>query len=752
MVKNDIKKSLFKYSALSLILLAVSFAEINGLHPFALALFAALVFSGASSFVLLVPLSVGQFLACSDWTVATAGVSGAVLIAIIDFLLRRKEQIYGVAVMICLTALAACPVTALLVAKSCPVVYAVIADCLYLIFTYVGYGIAKPLLYYDMKRELLDTEKTCLYVVITVAAMGVTAVGTPGNALLFLIAGAALPFSCKLAGKGACVMTALSLGLGSAFCTLEVTAVALFGLIALASCAFISSHKTLSPLAQVFALVIFELFFSVPYVDLGYHAGALLVGGAAFVFTPDKAIGALKSRFFSSDSGDAVRHIINKNRSELAAKSRYVGNVFGEMSALLGGSENTGENAVDAAAKEVIRSVCEKCERRRECLSVDTDRHIYYVCEKCYEKGRTSINDLPRDLVDRCLYLGKIMSVCSGAMRRAGASMENDQNENKVNKTVARQLANAASILQAMGDFVARPVTFDKKTERKIIEELKYYNVVCSEILLCGGEKPFATAIIRSESASERKLIASVVGKCAGVRFAVKNVSDSAVAGWSVMDLEAKPRFDVVFGVSARPLKAEATGDTHSFMKTGSDKFLMALCDGMGAGKKAYELSAKAISLVESFYKAGFDHRIAVEGVNKFLSSEGGENFSALDIAAVDLSEGKADLVKLAAPRCFVKRADCVEAFDSASLPLGVIADAKPSVTSVELNDGDAIILMSDGVTQRFDEEELAAIVNRASCVNPQLMSEEILKAALERKTEYDDDMTVAVCRVFLSQ
>ena len=51
------------------------------------------------------------------------------------------------------------------------------------------------------------------------------------------------------------------------------------------------------------------------------------------------------------------------------------------MSALLGGSENTGENAVDAAAKEVIRSVCEKCERRRECLSVDTDRHIYYVCE-----------------------------------------------------------------------------------------------------------------------------------------------------------------------------------------------------------------------------------------------------------------------------------------------------------------------------------------------------------------------------------
>ena len=66
----------------------------------------------------------------------------------------------------------------------------------------------------------------------------------------------------------------------------------------------------------------------------------------------------------------------------------------------------------------------------------------------------------------------------------------------------------------------------------------------------------------------------------------------------------------------------------------------------------------------------------------------------------------------------------------------------------IELNDGDAIILMSDGVTGRFDEEELAAIINRTSGVNPQLMADELMKKALERKTEYDDDMTVAVCRI----
>ena len=112
------------------------------------------------------------------------------------------------------------------------------------------------------------------------------------------------------------------------------------------------------------------------------------------------------------------------------------------------------------------------------------------------------------------------------------------------------------------------------------------------------------------------------------------------------------------------------------------------------------------------------------------------------------MSAGKDDLVKLAAPCSFVKRADFVEAFDSSSLPLGVVADAKPSLCETELNDGDVIVLMSDGVSGRFDEEELAAIINRTSGVNPQLMADELMKKALERKTGYDDDMTVAVCRI----
>ena len=748
MIKTNLKQAVFKYFALSLLIVALCPAEINGLHPFAVAMFCAMTFAGANPFVLLVPLTVGQFLAGPDWAVSVSALAGAAIIAVTDFFLRKKFNSYGVAVMVCLTALAVCPAVAVEIAKGYPAAYVIISVCLYLIFTYVSYGIAKPLLYYDMKHSLLDTEKACLYIVMVAAAMGITGTEVPGNAILCLVAGAALPFVCRFIGKGACVMTALSLGLGSAFCTLDVTNVALFGFVALSCCMFITSPKILSPLAQVFAAVIFELFFSVPYVDLGYHAGALLLGGIVYAVIPEKVVSAVKSKFFSSDSGNAVRHVINKNRTELSRRAAYVGDVFEEMSDILGGMEKTGDSVVIAVAGEVEKNVCASCERYRECVAAGMSKHIMHVSEKCFEKGKASMNDLPCELVDRCLYLGKIMSVCTSKMREAGASRENTESDNKVNRLLAEQLGGVGKILHGMSENVARPVVFDEKIERKIIEELKYYNVVCSEILLCGGDKPSATAIIRNECAGDRKLIANVVGKCAGVNFLVKSVEDSVIAGWSVMDFELKPKFDVTFGVATRPLHADATGDTHSFMKTGGDKFLMALCDGMGAGKKAYELSEKAISLVESFYKAGFDHRVTVDGINRFLTIEGGESFSALDIAAVDLSAGKADLVKLAAPRSFVKRADFVEAFDSSSLPLGVVADAKPSLCETELNDGDVIVLMSDGVSGRFDEEELAAIINRTSGVNPQLMADELMKKALERKTGYDDDMTVAVCRI----
>jgi stage II sporulation protein E len=87
----------------------------------------------------------------------------------------------------------------------------------------------------------------------------------------------------------------------------------------------------------------------------------------------------------------------------------------------------------------------------------------------------------------------------------------------------------------------------------------------------------------------------------------------------------------------------------------GGNKFLLALCDGMGAGESAHKMSAMTLGLIENFYKVGFDNDIILESVNTLLSINNQENYSTLDICLLDLEKEIADFIKVGAPAGFIK-------------------------------------------------------------------------------------------------
>ena len=62
-----------------------------------------------------------------------------------------------------------------------------------------------------------------------------------------------------------------------------------------------------------------------------------------------------------------------------------------------------------------------------------------------------------------------------------------------------------------------------------------------------------------------------------------------------------------------------------------------------------------SISLIENFYKAGFDSAVTLRIVNNLLSQRGEDNFSAIDLGVVNLQNGVLNLFKLGAPCSFVK-------------------------------------------------------------------------------------------------
>ena len=194
----------------------------------------------------------------------------------------------------------------------------------------------------------------------------------------------------------------------------------------------------------------------------------------------------------------------------------------------------------------------------------------------------------------------------------------------------------------------------------------------------------------------------------------------------------------------------EISGDTHTVTRTDNGKCIVALCDGMGSGDKAEQMSATSISLVESFYRAGFDNDTILSCVNKLLVGSGNEIFCAVDVVVLDLYNGLADFIKLGACAGLVKNDGKVEIVSGSSLPLGVLEEMKPSITKKALMGGDVIVLLSDGVADCFkDPVALARVFADVSLNVPQSISDVILNKALKLcNNKPADDMTVVVAKI----
>ena len=170
----------------------------------------------------------------------------------------------------------------------------------------------------------------------------------------------------------------------------------------------------------------------------------------------------------------------------------------------------------------------------------------------------------------------------------------------------------------------------------------------------------------------------------------------------------------------------------------------------MGSGEKAERASGLAISLVENFYKAGFDSEIILSSVNKLLALNNDDVFNALDICVLDTMNGTCDFIKMGAPESFIKHNETIEKIFGGTLPLGIMQDAQPAIIKQVMQNGDFVFMFTDGITDSFESTEvLQDFINNMVAVNPQTLAENLLNKAVELCGGARDDMTVIVAKVF---
>lgn len=197
------------------------------------------------------------------------------------------------------------------------------------------------------------------------------------------------------------------------------------------------------------------------------------------------------------------------------------------------------------------------------------------------------------------------------------------------------------------------------------------------------------------------------------------------------------------------------SGDTFLMTDLPGGKKGVALSDGMGSGEEAFQESSMVVELLEELLNAGFPVKTAVQIMNTALVI-GREDvrFSTIDVSLFDLYSGSCELVKAGASTTYIKRGSQVESVRSATLPIGVIQDIEIDITTKELESGDFVIMVTDGVIDALStekqEELMRRFIQEASTQNPKELAHHILGKVLEYSGEKPvDDMTVLVIGIW---
>ena len=526
---------------------------------------------------------------------------------------------------------------------------------------------------------------------------------------------------------------------------------------------FASIFTTKNRIFSVVGLVASELLCGF-YFNLYYSFGLIeilpvLISCLLFYALPSKWYQEVGALFSSGGQKIAVKNLINRNREMLCRRLDNLSQVFFEMNSVfkkLIKTEMSPEQVKEMLYNELRMSICKNCPEEKHChrtFSNDTRQVFEELVTIALEKGKITILDLPSYLSSRCGKANMLISQINTLTSQYKSYSQLVGNVDTSKMLISDQLAGVAGLMKDLSKEVQPILSFDGRKETEIIDELAFNNIACTDAVVYdkNARTMMASLVVRDEDVTKTKL-QSVVSKICGNNMAIFETYPSSKAGLTTVNLKTAPRFDCIFGIAQQNKSGSSqSGDCHSVERLDGDKFMFAICDGMGSGAQAKEKSETAIGLVENFYKAGFDNEIILSSVNKLLNLEKDEMFSTIDICVVDLKSGIADFVKMGATSSFVRSQDGCKVLESGALPIGVIQDAQPLVKKVVLSEKDFIVLSSDGVNDAFgSDNDYRDFLLTIKTTNPQEFAKCVIDRALANNNGYAvDDMTCLVVKIF---
>ncbi len=465
-----------------------------------------------------------------------------------------------------------------------------------------------------------------------------------------------------------------------------------------------------------------------------------------FILIPKKPILKIAKLIKGTDSFEKREsEYLTKVRNLTVKKIKDFSYIFNMISHSLNNTFQS--NLKHELILDVYKNFCKNCSKNNYCWNKDKG-FTYNTFANLFEDN-LQVSD---DLKFRCLRFDKLISYLEAKEDVRQIKKSYYENLDSARNLVSDQLLEVSKVMMELSSEIE--FEFDKKEfyEELIRSNLESYNINVLHLDVNFEDTIVGIKIILSNIKYDEieKIIIPILSAIfkEGIEL-VERKRKTKDGDIYHLEFTNRDSFCVDVGYfSVSKNEKEPNGDTFTYFQLPNKKFIVALSDGMGSGRLAAQESKETIRLLEEMIKTGISEKSAIKTLNTIMTIRAkGEVFSTIDFASINLKNGKTTFLKVGAAPTFIRKRSEVVKIIPQALPVGIIKGINIDRKTVELNDDDLIIMMSDGF---YD-------------INPEILEKEILKIETKNPHEFArflstkiikekppcDDITLIVMRFY---
>ncbi|MFZ5634658.1 MAG: stage II sporulation protein E [Bacillota bacterium] len=463
-------------------------------------------------------------------------------------------------------------------------------------------------------------------------------------------------------------------------------------------------------------------------------------------------------------SREMLKNALREKLKAYSAIFRELARAFGETTAVTGRKDD--EQGIKQLLAEIGKKVCDGCGMFHVCWEKDyyrTYQNMLDLFSLTEMYGRVRPSDIPGELKVRCTRPREL--AITGACLYEAFKVDRYWRKKLMTGrgVVGDQLRGISAVMDSLAeefDFHPRDVSDMDAVIKQKLRQLGL-PVKAVRISESGGRQEISVTMKACQGELEcRYRVAPIISEFIGRLFSATGCVCEGQVGEGICRflLYQGPQYRVEVGAAgAGRGGSPVSGDVYDFLQLKGGRFAAVLSDGMGSGEDAARESTSLIALVRRMLEAGLEIETAIKSVNSVLALKNpAESFATLDMSVINLYNGQAEFVKIAAPPTFLIRGGKVRAIRASSLPVGILSDIEISVTEKKLASGDVMIMLTDGILDSYrgsrDREDwITGVLEELNGLDPREMAELLLKLAQTGgggELKIADDMAVVVIRV----